>query len=108
MQIEIDFGQIKDQESFHALFKEVMGFPDFYGMNYDAWIDCMSYIDEPSAGMSRITVAPDESLNIVIKNTETAIKHCPEMLLGFFDVVAFVNRRFSGSGTATRLVVTAT
>ena len=29
-----------------------MGFPGFYDRNMNAWIDCMSYIDELGAGMN--------------------------------------------------------
>lgn len=31
--------RITDWESFHEVCREVFGFPDFYGMNMDAWID---------------------------------------------------------------------
>lgn len=108
MQIEIDFAQISDRESFHASFKKAMGFPDFYGSNNDAWIDCMSYIDDPGSGMSTITVAPGEALDLLVKGTSEAAKHCPEVLLGFLEIVSFVNQRFIEAGTKTRLIVTAT
>jgi len=38
--------QITDWRSSHEVCREVFGFPDFYGMNMDAWIDCMSYLPE--------------------------------------------------------------
>ncbi len=52
MEIVIDFKKIKDWKSFHDQFSEVMGFPNFYGENMNAWIDCMSYIDDTDAAMS--------------------------------------------------------
>lgn len=108
MQVEIDFAQISDWDSFHASFKTAMGFPDFYGSNNDAWIDCMSYIDDPGAGMSTITVAPGEALDILMMGTSKAAQHCPEILIGFFEIVSSVNQRFIEAGTKTRLRVTAT
>jgi RNAse (barnase) inhibitor barstar len=38
---------ISDWKSFHAEFRRVFGFPEFYGHNMDAWIDCMTSLDEP-------------------------------------------------------------
>jgi hypothetical protein len=52
MLVRIDATSIRDWNSFHAVFKQAMGFPDFYGANMDAWIDCMSYLDDPAAGMT--------------------------------------------------------
>ena len=31
-----------DWESFHTVSAEVFGFPEFYGRNMNAWIDCLS------------------------------------------------------------------
>ena len=108
MEIKIDFGKIENWNSFHEVFAKVMGFPDFYGKNNDAWIDCMSYIDDKDAGMSKITVMPGESLNIIVSGTERATETASEIFLGFMDIVAFVNQRFIESGTNTRLSVIAT
>jgi hypothetical protein len=108
MEIEINFSEIKDWESFHRVFADVMGFPDFYGNNNNAWIDCMSYIDDKDAGMSKVTVNPGESLNIIVSGTENAIESTSEVFLGFIDIVAFVNQRFIESNTKTRLKVVAT
>ncbi|HET7831530.1 MAG TPA: barstar family protein [Gallionella sp.] len=108
MEITIDFSRIKDLSSFHSAFKETMGFPEFYGRNMDAWIDCMSCIDDPDAGMSAVTVKSDESLEIVLLSIETAIKSCPDVFQGFLKCVAFVNQRFIGSNSGTRLKLIAT
>ena len=49
---KLNTNQISDWESFHHLCKKEFGFPDFYGMNMNAWIDCLSYLDE-NDGVSR-------------------------------------------------------
>ena len=108
MQIEIDFQKIEDWESFHTIFKEMMGFPDFYGRNMDAWIDCMSYIDEPESGMSSVTVNEGECLEIKIKGTESAFKDSQEIFQAFIECSAFVNQRFIESGSNTRIKLIAT
>ena len=52
--VRIDTSNIRDWASFHDVFSEAFGFPDFYGRNMDAWIDCMTSLDDPAAGMSKI------------------------------------------------------
>ena len=103
MQISIDFSKIVDWQSFHAQFKEKMGFPDFYGNNMNAWIDCMSSINAPSDGMSSVLVSKCTTLDIVVIHTENAVEICPEVLQGLIECTAFVNLRFIDSGTETRL-----
>lgn len=107
MEVSIDFGDIKDWEAFHSVFFEVMGFPEFYGRNMDAWIECMSYVDDTDAGMSTVTVEPEESLEMVILGVEEAIKTCPDVFQGFMECVAFVNHRFIDSNSSVRLKVVA-
>ncbi len=108
MDVTLDFNRIKDWKSFHSIFADIMGFPDFYGKNNNAWIDCMSGIDDKEAGMSEITVKPNETLNIIVKGTEKATENTTEVYLGFMECVAFVNQRFIESGSETRLNVIAT
>jgi hypothetical protein len=108
VEVKIDFDKIKDWDTFHEVFAETMGFPDFYGKNNNAWIDCMSYIDDKEAGMSKIYVEPGERLDIVVSGTEKAIESTPEVFLGFMEIVADVNQRFIESGTQTRVNIIAT
>ncbi len=108
MEVTIDFSKIRDRDSFHSIFQTSMGFPNFYGNNMDAWIDCMSYIDEPKAGMSSVTVLPGESLDMVLVGTEAAVHNCPEVFLDFLECTAFVNQRFIEAESGTRLRLTAT
>ncbi len=105
--VHVDASKIKDWDTFHDAFAEAFGFPDFYGRNMDAWIDCMSCIDDPEAGMSTVIVNRGESLDVVLLNAETGWRNCPQVLEGLLKGVAFVNRRFidTHSGTRIRLIV---
>jgi len=60
--VTIDCSRIVDKASFHAVFAEAFGFPSSYGNNMDAWIDCMSSLDDPDAGMTSISVPPDGAI----------------------------------------------
>ena len=64
----IDTDQIHDWNGFHEYFATIFGFPDFYGKNMDAWIDCMSSLDRPEHNMSRIHVKPGNILVLQCTN----------------------------------------
>lgn len=56
--VQIDCRRIKDESSLHDVFKETLGFSDFYGRNMDAWNDCMGDLDDPDTGMTKIHAPP--------------------------------------------------
>ena len=74
MEVTIDFSKIQDWDTFKNVFVEVMGFPDFYGKNIDAWTNCVSYVDDLGAGMSDVTVSDNENLDINVLGTESSFK----------------------------------
>lgn len=86
----IDGAEIKDFDSFHMVFKRVLGFPEFYGNNMNAWIDCMGDIHEDT-GMSNVLLEPDQPLNLVILNSRIFSRTCPDVLTALIEDTAFVN-----------------
>lgn len=50
--VKLDTRPITDWLTFHTVFAKSFGFPGFYGRNMNAWIDCMTSLDDPSAGMT--------------------------------------------------------
>lgn len=105
--VTIDATQIQDESTFHDVFAKTLGFPKFYGRNMDAWIDCMSYVDTPDAGMSTIWVEPGEVLVLSIKDAEGLKQRCPELWLAFLECTAFVNWRIVEKGGPAVLTVAA-
>jgi hypothetical protein len=91
--IKVDTRQITDWNSFHEVFRALMGFPITYGHNMNAWIDCMSSLDNPEAGMSTIHVLRGHVVTLLLEHVEDFEKRCPEMLLAICDGSAFVNWR---------------
>ena len=61
--IEIPVSEISDWDTFHDVFAAALGFPDFYGRNMDAWIDCLTYADEDD-GMRSVVVPPGDVLTL--------------------------------------------
>lgn len=89
--VEIDASSIRDEASFHRAFKDAFRFPDFYGNNLNAWIDCMSYLDNPTAGMSSVHVERGQTLCVLVSNASGFKLRCPELFLAMHECAAFVN-----------------
>jgi hypothetical protein len=98
-EVSIDLREISDWLSFHTIFKQKMGFPDFYGMNMDAWIDCMSCVDVPEDGMSSIHAPSSGVLVLALHSVADFKKRCPEIFEALVDCAAFVNYRRLEAGT---------
>lgn len=91
--VEIDCSEIRDWESFHNVFSRSLGFPNFYGRNMDAWIDCMSSLSAPEDGMSKITCAKGAVVTLNLKSMKSLKQRCPEIHEALIECTAFVNYR---------------
>ncbi|MEJ2210694.1 MAG: barstar family protein [Anaerolineae bacterium] len=103
--IRMDTKRIRGWATFHQEFKKVFGFPDFYGANMDAWIDCMSYLRDPDAGMSQITVGRGEQLMLEVVDSNGFRARCPEQFEALIECTAFVNRRYVSSDSPPMLAL---
>ena len=93
MVIKIDTSRITDWNTFHDVFAEAFGFLDFYGRNMDAWIDCMSYLDDPEAGMTTVHVPRGSVVTIHMEDGDEFAQRCPELYEAIIECAAFVNWR---------------
>jgi hypothetical protein len=82
--------RITDWDTFHSVFAETMGFPDFYGGNMNAWIDCMTGFDDC---MTRFTVPPGEFFYLEVADAADFQCRLPEVFQAFIESAAFVNFR---------------
>ena len=96
--VSLDTTRIKDRDSFHDEFARAFGFPDFYGRNMNAWIDCMSYLDEPESGMTSIPLEKGEPIVLDIPAALEFKTRCRELFDDLIECSAFVNKRFVDSG----------
>ncbi len=105
-QVQLNGAGITDWSSFHAACKEAFGFPDFYGNNMDAWIDCLSYLRDDE-GMTRYRLAPDEILEIEVSHSALLQQQAPEIAGALADCVEFINDRYAdyGEKPALKLVL---
>ncbi|MBB5353909.1 RNAse (barnase) inhibitor barstar [Haloferula luteola] len=74
-------------EDFHECFAQRFGFPDYYGRNMDAWIDCM---EDYALG--------EDSLVLQIDGMQKLKDACPDVYEAICECSAFINYRSSESG----------
>jgi len=99
--ISLDCENIIDWPSFHEEFSRVFGFPDFYGRNMDAWIDCMTSLDEPEDELSSIHCDRGSVLTLELQNVKDFKRRCPDQYNALIECAAFVNwRRIETGGSA--------
>lgn len=91
--IRIDARRLTDTAGLHAAMSEAFGFPDFYGKNLDALVDCLTHLDDAKAGMTRVQVFPDEAALLVLDHLDGKNKQQAAQVKVLVDAVAFVNWR---------------
>ncbi len=88
--VRLDGGKITNWRAFHDECKEAFGFPDFYGRNMDAWIDCMSTLREED-GMTHFNMHADEMLEIQVLHADSLHRKAPDILRALDECVSIVN-----------------
>ncbi len=84
---------LSDWASFHKEFKIILGFPNYYGENMNAWIDCVDELTE------------DEQALIHIDKGKSMKETVPEILEVFLESSAFVNNRKIEAGEKPSLLI---
>lgn len=95
--IRLRSAEITDREAFHTQFQRLVGLPEFYGRNMDAWIDCMSSLRDGD-GMTALVLGPDELLQIEVPDVVELRLRVPELFQDLVDCSALVNRRYRQTG----------
>jgi RNAse (barnase) inhibitor barstar len=91
--IRIDARRLTDAAGLHATMAEAFGFTDTYGKNLDALVDCLTYLDNLKAGISRVQVLPGEVVVLILEHMTGLNKKAMEQVSALSDAVAFVNWR---------------
>ncbi len=103
--VKIDARRIVDRGSFHDVFAEAFGFFEGYGRNMDAWIDCLTSLDVPSDGMTKVHALPGGVVTLQIDYVDDFVKRCPDLYEDLIDCAAFVNWRNVEHGGAPVLAL---
>ena len=91
--IRIDGAAVADWKAFHEISAVTFGFPDFYGKNLDAWIDCMSDLRTDSQ-MTKFLLGRGQMMQINLANAVSFRTNAREVFDAFVDCTAFVNQRY--------------
>ena len=103
--LSVDCERITDWPSFHREFAQAFGFPEFYGKNMNAWIDCLTYLDDPDAGMSTVHCSRGSVLALELLNVAAFRQQCPEQYSALIECAAFVNWRRLETGLPAVLAI---
>jgi hypothetical protein len=68
----------------------------------NAWIDCLTYLDE-SDGMSRFQLVDRKMLNIEVSDTKSFNSRLPEIFSALVASSSFVNQRYIEAGKSPKL-----
>jgi hypothetical protein len=105
--VSIDASAIDGKASFHEAFALALGFPSWYGRNMDAWIDCMSALDDSTDALSKVKVQQGQVLVLLVQNASGLKLRCPDLWRELLECTAFVNWRRTERGQAAVLTVSA-
>lgn len=104
--VDIRTASITNWKNFHKYFKDLFGFPEFYGNNMNAWIDCMSSIDSPQHGMCmKIFVNPGETVTLNLKRAMEFKSRDRELYDAIIESAAFINRSRIEQGKQPVLII---
>jgi RNAse (barnase) inhibitor barstar len=95
MILKIDAQEISDWDSFHDVFARVFEFPDYYGRNMDAWIDCMTdciHYEKIGGNHSHLS----EWTTIHLEHDKDFHNRCPEIFQALLDCVNFIKEHRHG------------
>jgi RNAse (barnase) inhibitor barstar len=90
--VRIPTNEISDWATFHDVFARILGFPDLYGRNMNAWIDCLTYADADD-GMRSVVVPAGDVLTFQLDDVVAFRDRCPEQYAAVIECSAFVNWR---------------
>lgn len=83
----IDGKAISDWHAFHVFFAKEFGFPNYYGKNMNAWIDCIDDVDDG-----------DTIITLFVHNAKHLKAASPEIYDALIECSAFVNWRYVSQG----------
>ena len=100
--VRIDAGRIRDWEDFHSVFAQELGFPAFYGRNMNAWVDCMTSLDDPGSGLTTVRGAADDPVVLRLDDVDAMPAEIYQALV---ESAGFVNWRRMEAGEPAILVL---
>lgn len=93
VRVLIDTARITDWKSFHDVFADAFGFPEYYGCNLDAFFDCLSCLGSEESEMTKIQLPPDGVVVIELSDPADLKARCPGIYSGLVKTIGEINER---------------
>jgi RNAse (barnase) inhibitor barstar len=107
--IGIDLAQINDKASLHRVFRETLGFPDYYGANWDAWIDVMTDLDSRARDLEwtpdAVRLRDGDTLTLHLEGARDFKNRCPDLFVHLVECSGFVNHSRIEAGREPILIL---
>jgi RNAse (barnase) inhibitor barstar len=92
VEIRLDASKFLSWKTFHSYFQRKFGFPDFYGKNINAWIDCMGDLDKPEYGMVKnISIRKGQCVVFKINNIDDLKSQAHDIYMVIIECSASIN-----------------
>jgi len=86
--LDVDFSGVDSQDRLHERLARAFGFPDFYGGNFHALVDCWSSLRDPEDGMSAFILRdPADTVTLRVAGLTTLDRDSLLVLLGAMQAV---------------------
>ena len=102
VEVVLDGKQLVTWDGFHTECADGLGFPEFYGRNRDAWIDCVSDI---GGGLMRAELQAEAEFLIVIESSAAWAAAAPEIVIEFVQLLEAVHMRLREAGSMKQIGV---
>jgi Barstar (barnase inhibitor) len=97
--------RIVDWHSFHYESAKLFGFPEFYGQNMNAWIDCLTNLADDNGMNSISPLIHDENLVLHVPEFQVFSNRVPEVCSALLECSAFLNQRYIEASEKHRFVL---
>ncbi len=91
--VRIDTSRITNWSTFHDVFAETLGFPSNYGRNMNAWIDHMTYLNDPEVVDTSVKAKQDEIVVLQLDHAKEFRLRCRDKYDAIVESTVFVNWR---------------
>ena len=102
--VYIEGSLIVDEKSFHREFRFKFGFPDSYGMNFNALKDYLSSLYAPGVS-NHWVIGKNEEIVIQVRDATSFIDTVGAIFQQFIKVIVDVNKNYKRSGSLTRILL---
>jgi len=105
LSVRVDAAAMTDWQSLHRVFATAFGYPQSYAATKEAWVECMTHLDDPQAQTTAVHCEPGQVIVLVVENGRELRTRHSELAAGIVALVGEVNERRVQEGKLPVLVL---